>query len=113
MTGRRTIGEGGDDGIPAVGWDGVADFGVGVWGFAAGGCVSQDGAGGAECSRAFCGGPGDQLLRRVAVLRDYAGGGSAGRGAGGPAGEGGAGDEVRAVWGLGVRLFGEDDYGGG
>src|ERR1039458_7632520 len=74
---RRAMGEGGGGGISAVGWDGVADFGVGVWGFAAGGCVSQDGAGGAKCGRAFCGGPGDQLLRCVAVLRDYVGGGSA------------------------------------
>src|ERR1035441_3900665 len=79
-------GDGGDDGISAVGWDEAADFGVGVWSFAAGGCVSQDGAGGAECGRAFCGGPGDQLLRCVAVLRaDAGGGGGAGRGDGGGA----------------------------
>src|ERR1035437_11086278 len=106
-------GDGGDDGISAVGWDGAADFWGLVWSFAAGGCVSQDGAGGAECGRAFCGGPGDQLLRCVAVLRADAGGGSAGRGAGGAAGGGGAGDQGRAGWGQRGRLFREDDYGGG
>src|SRR5579871_254054 len=103
--------EGGDDGISAVGSDGVADFGAGVWGFAAGGRVPEDYSGRAKWRGASGGGPRDQFFRCVSVLRDHAGGGAAGRGAGGAARQGGAGDEVRAVWGVGVRFFGEDDYG--
>jgi len=84
----------------------VLGLGLRRWGM-----CSQDGAGGAECGRALCGGPGINffdvspyygLTLAEARLGEALAGGARRC----------AGDQVRAVWGQRVRLFGEDDYGG-